>query len=393
MTRTISSAVVAALGVAVFAPPAAAQTSGNGVIYACVGNNGSIRQVASLSECKKNETPLQWSTTGATGATGATGPEGPQGPQGETGATGPQGPTGPRGPEGPQGPPGGLPCTSCVDSPSLAPDVAGRVFSPAGGGSQSFTHTGAGTLNIASMGSGVNVQGTQFDFTGISMPSGMGISMDGRQLLSSHGLSAYSPIHPIGGQFPTKYVRYETLAGWGSLAIAYHQHEAPTDQSLELSRALVYDAAGGTLRADVANGVTLVTGFAGSSPVTGVTLDPGGGGWNSLSDANSKTDWQTVDPEKYLRGIAGMKINSWRYSAQSAPVRHVGPTAQDFYQAFGLGSSDRSITTTDADGASMLAIQALAQRTDELREAVKKIDALEQRLAQLEALLGAKREP
>lgn len=106
-----------------------AQTSGN-TIYACYHReNGQLRRVNSLSECRNSEIPTSWSITGpagsqgpqgATGATGprgvkgdtgATGPVGPQGVKGDTGATGPQGvkgDTGETGAQGPQGPAGPL---------------------------------------------------------------------------------------------------------------------------------------------------------------------------------------------------------------------------------------------------------------------------------------------
>ena len=40
--------------------------------------------------------------------------------------------------------------------------------------------------------------------------------------------------------------------------------------------------------------------------------------------------------------------------------------AQDFYQAFGLGTSDKSITTVDADGISLAAIKGLLDRIEQL---------------------------
>ena len=37
----------------------------------------------------------------------------------------------------------------------------------------------------------------------------------------------------------------------------------------------------------------------------------------------------------------------------------MGPTAQDFYAAFGLGEDERHISTVDADGVALAAIQGL----------------------------------
>ncbi len=40
-----------------------------------------------------------------------------------------------------------------------------------------------------------------------------------------------------------------------------------------------------------------------------------------------------------------------------AEVRHVGPMAQDFHAAFGLGDSDKSIGMQDIEGVALAAIQ------------------------------------
>lgn len=45
--------------------------------------------------------------------------------------------------------------------------------------------------------------------------------------------------------------------------------------------------------------------------------------------------------------------------ARPSTARHIGPVAQDFYAAFGVGEDDRHISTTDADGVAMVAIQGL----------------------------------
>ena len=49
--------------------------------------------------------------------------------------------------------------------------------------------------------------------------------------------------------------------------------------------------------------------------------------------------------------------------SQDQSIRHVGPTAQDFRAAFGLGENETTINTIDPDGISLKAIQALDSRT------------------------------
>ena len=80
----------------------------DGVIYACVLRDGTLRIVPDANHCKRAEALLTWNILGPAGPKGDTGPAGPAGPQGPQG---PQGETGPAGPAGPQGEPGaGLSC-------------------------------------------------------------------------------------------------------------------------------------------------------------------------------------------------------------------------------------------------------------------------------------------
>jgi len=78
----------------------------NGVIYSCYNTNGNgqLRVIDnSITQCKSNETALNFNQTGPQGPQGPVGPVGPQGPQGETGATGATGETGATGPAGASG--------------------------------------------------------------------------------------------------------------------------------------------------------------------------------------------------------------------------------------------------------------------------------------------------
>ncbi len=55
--------------------------------------------------------------------------------------------------------------------------------------------------------------------------------------------------------------------------------------------------------------------------------------------------------------------------------------AQDFYAAFGVGEDNTHITTIDADGVALAAIQGLYEENQELKA---KVDDLEARLSALE---------
>ena len=102
--------------------------------------------------------------------------------------------------------------------------------------------------------------------------------------------------------------------------------------------------------------------------------------------ATAKENFEDEDGEAALERIADLPIQSWTYKAEDASVRHLGPTAQDFYAAFGLGDSDKSIPTVDIDGVNMLAIQALEARTRDLAELRQRLAALEAALARVHAV-------
>ena len=82
-----------------------------------------------------------------------------------------------------------------------------------------------------------------------------------------------------------------------------------------------------------------------------------------------------------------MPIMSWNYKSQSPLIRHLGPTAQDFYGAFQLGESDTTITTTDIDGINILAIQALEKRTAELNLRLNELEILKTELSETKGQL------
>ena len=63
----------------------------------------------------------------------------------------------------------------------------------------------------------------------------------------------------------------------------------------------------------------------------------------------------------------------------------MGPMAQDFYAAFGLGEDDMHIETVDADGVALAAIQALYRMNQQQQEEIRQ---LQSRVADLQERLG-----
>jgi len=113
-----------------------------------------------------------------------------------------------------------------------------------------------------------------------------------------------------------------------------------------------------------ASGGTFV--YSSESLTSGVSLAHGSGTWSSLSDRNAKTDIAPLDDAAILAKVAALPVSAWRYKTETG-VRHVGPMAQDFYAAFGVGEDDRHITSIDEDGVALSAIKALAAENHRLR--------------------------
>jgi hypothetical protein len=87
-----------------------------------------------------------------------------------------------------------------------------------------------------------------------------------------------------------------------------------------------------------------------------------------------------VDKHDILERLASLEISSWSYLWEDRTVRHIGPMAQDFHTAFGVGASDRRIDMADGLGVVVAAIQALYERIHhqeralaELRERVMRL--------------------
>jgi hypothetical protein len=111
--------------------------------------------------------------------------------------------------------------------------------------------------------------------------------------------------------------------------------------------------------------------FSSGNLTTGVELAPGGGSWASVSDRAVKTDIRAIEPGDVLAQVAALPITTWRYRAQDDSIRHIGPMAQDFHAAFGVGEDERHITAVDADGVALAAIQGLNAKVEQENEELR----------------------
>jgi hypothetical protein len=112
-----------------------------------------------------------------------------------------------------------------------------------------------------------------------------------------------------------------------------------------------------------------------------VTLAANGGSWGSLSDRAAKRNLVPVDERRLLRRLNRVPISRWSYKSQKASIRHLGPMAQDFRTAFGLGEDSKHIDTIDSEGVALAAIQGLYRQNQALQRQNRTLNA---RLAKLE---------
>jgi hypothetical protein len=94
-----------------------------------------------------------------------------------------------------------------------------------------------------------------------------------------------------------------------------------------------------------------------------------------VSDHAAKENFTIVNPQDVLARLAKVPIETWNYKAQNRSVRHIGPMAQDFSAAFGVGEDDKHINLIDANGVTMAAIQALYQLVQEKDSQISTLQA------------------
>ncbi|HRQ64157.1 MAG TPA: hypothetical protein PKZ76_04710 [Xanthomonadaceae bacterium] len=116
-----------------------------------------------------------------------------------------------------------------------------------------------------------------------------------------------------------------------------------------------------------------------------------GGAWTNGSSRAFKHAFENIDPLDILARVIELPITRWSYRGEGT-TRHLGPTAEDFADTFGLGQDPRYISTVDASGVALAAIQGLHARLHaenvELRSALaEQGKALERLQAAFEQML------
>jgi hypothetical protein len=322
--------------------------------------------------------------------------------------------------------------------------ASGRI-STIGGGTRNqtqsaYTTVGGGSFNLAIGGTSTIGGGTRNQALGIGsfVGGGAGNHAAGLQSVNSGGLSNavtdnYSLVaggrQNVAGndnddEEDTPYASvgggYENQAGGAySVVPGGHGNQALGDYSFAVGNQAQVDAehSGTFLFSDsnsfvfesvvpnefaarATGGVRFVTAVDEiGAPLIGVRLSPGSGSWETLSDRNAKTSILPMNGRLVLETLMGVPVSTWQYKGQSEAVRHLGPMAQDFYAAFGLGQDEHYITSVDADGVALASIQGLYQIVQEKDAQIaalrvenysqrEKLTDLEKRIAKLEYRSG-----
>ena len=132
-------------------------------------------------------------------------------------------------------------------------------------------------------------------------------------------------------------------------------------------------------------------------------LLPGVASWQCTSDRNAKENFAAVDSRKVLEQLVAMPLSTWNFKGADPRIRLLGPTAQDFHAAFGLGNDDKTIVGTNLHGVALAAVQGLheivqaneaqmrvllADKDDQIRAQGRELATLRERIAELEELRG-----
>jgi hypothetical protein len=307
--------------------------------------------------------------TGPQGPKGEPGPPGAQGAKGEPGPAGPRGDSGPPGPQGPKGEPGASPFLLSADVVSLATGrlIIGASSEQSGDKRTVSIHSESATaLYAANRAWGGNA--IEADIS-----SGTGKAIEGRTASPDNG-SAGVAGRATATSGVVSGVRGESSspAGFGISAInsssdggigLYASTASSSGRAISTLGAVHIDNR--TAKTSGADAL-VVEGKDGRAAALSSDLVWYAYGFNNVSDRAAKHDFRAIDPSSVLQRVADLPISEWSY--RNDAVRHIGPTAQDFYSSFQVGSDDRTISTIDAQGVALAAIQALALEQRQMRE-------------------------
>jgi hypothetical protein len=106
------------------------------------------------------------------------------------------------------------------------------------------------------------------------------------------------------------------------------------------------------------------------------------------SDRNIKHAISPVSGKDVAETLATIPMSTWSYNGEE--TKHMGPMAQDFHAAFGLGTTDKAYDPIDAHGVAFAGIQGLYEM---IQEQNTRLEKLEKENVELKRRCGANASP
>lgn len=203
------------------------------------------------------------------------------------------------------------------------------------------------------------------------MASGISSAVPGGEFNSAEGLSSFAAGHRAKALHDGSFVWSDDVG-----------FDFPVAGQAQANNSFFARATGGFLFVTAVNGVS-------GLPASSAYLAPGSGSWADLSDRDAKENIQQVDAGRVLEQLVRIPVSTWNYKSQEEKIRHIGPMAQDFHSAFGVGEEERYISTVDAQGVALAAIQGLYRVVEEEKRTIQELraelDAVKETVAGLTA--------
>jgi len=251
-------------------------------------------------------------------------------------------------------------------------NTASGVASNVGGGNSNFA---AGLTSTVNGGNTNTAGGDSATVSGGNTNSASGLDSSVGGGYSNTASGDFSTI--AGGRNNTASQNYSFAAGYRAKAVNTGAFVWADSNDFDFS-----SVSPNTFRARATNGFRLITGISptdGSITWSCQLLD--GGTWSCSSDRDMKENFLPVNNLAMLEQLSRIPVQTWNAKGTDPAVKHLGPTAQDFYAAFGLGEDDKMINTIDLDGVALVSIQGLYQLS---QEQAAEIQSLKAQLAQVE---------
>jgi hypothetical protein len=208
---------------------------------------------------------------------------------------------------------------------------------------------------------------------GSNTASGDHATIGGGEFNTASGYAATIP----GGDHNSAVMSYTLAAGrrakanhdgafvWGDLTDADINSSGNDQFIVRANGGFAFISATTDFTPDIASDVFITTS-------TGAYLSTAGV-WTDVSNKNVKANFTPVDSHDILVRVAALPVSTWNYNADDPSIRHIGPTAQDFYSTFNVGQDDTHLAALDTNGVALAAIQGLYQENQDLKAQIDEL--------------------